>query len=185
MDDSSKSLAEQEEKELAHKAGQANSQTAFKRRNQSKAVTDFDVIEEQGLEHMDDNISLPNLHSLESEKLTGVNKLNDQKLNHSMGLRSVGQVSISQTRLKKFNQDLSGKSRIVSITDKAAMDSSSLAGDMRSLSRSGKGSNLAHFEVQAPIVAFPNGALSRRRVHADGLKMLANRYELIEEKSKL
>ena len=31
---------------------------------------------------------------------------------------------------------------------------------------------------------FANGTLSRRRVHADGLKMLENHYELIEEKMK-
>ena len=80
----------------------------------------------------------------------------------------------SATRItRNFNKDPSGKSRIVSIEDTAAV--------------SGKefDQSFPNFDIQSQIVPFANGSLGKRRVHADGLKMLENHYELIEEKMKV
>ena len=140
------------------------------KKKQSRSPFDIDTIVERTIDRSDFK-SLPKLPPLNAGIKAKI--VSDMAWRSSHRIPSAKRTPSAKRITRNFTRDPSGLSRIISIDDN------------KKLAATGEGKNsLPDLDTSNSIVPFPNGTLSKRRVHADGLKMLENHYELIEEKMK-
>ena len=84
--------------------------------------------------------------------------------------------SMSQSRMKplKFSKDISGQSRIVDTEKLSAIR----VGDSEHLAIAPRSGAMTSAQISTSMGG-------KRRVHQEGLKMLDNHYQVIEERTKL
>ena len=134
---------------------------------------DIDTIVERTIDR-NDYKNLPKLPPLNASIKAKI--VSDMAWRRSHRVPSAKRTPSAKRITRNFTKDPSGMSRIVSIDDNKKLAASlSNGGGKKSVA------SLPDLDTSSTIVPFANGTLSKRRVHADGLKMLEYHYELIED----